>query len=33
MPTSHEILQSIAHEIEAAQRRADALFDEWQTLT
>jgi hypothetical protein len=24
MPTSHQIFQSIAHEIEAAQRRADA---------
>jgi len=27
MPTSHESCQSTAHELEATQRRADALFD------
>jgi hypothetical protein len=31
MPTSYESCQSIAHELEATQRRANALLDEWQT--
>ena len=31
MPTSYESCQSIAHELKATQRRANALIDEWQT--
>jgi len=30
MATSYESCQSIAHELEATQRRANALIDEWQ---